>query len=88
MKIRSSVVTTMTAGDATIGKCLLVAVNIRGSAAAEEVTALDGTAIKMYFQGAITAGGGQSFSSPIAFNNLVVDATGTGAYSVVYIPVP
>jgi len=88
MQLRSAKVTTMSATDSTVGKCLLVAVSIRGSAGAMETTLLDGTDAKLYFQAAITAAGGASFTSPIAFTNLIIDATGTGAYSVAYLPVP
>ena len=88
IQARSSKSLIMSATDTTVGSALLTAVSIRGSAGAMEVTLLDGTAIKWYVKADITRGENALFTSPLAFSNLVIDVTGTGAYSVAYIPVP
>lgn len=85
---RASKITTQTAVDGTVGKCLLTAVFGQGLDAATTLTLLDNTAIKFAMLISTTATPSVVFSSPIPFVNLVIDQTGTGNWSVAYIPTP
>lgn len=88
MKLRHATITTMTAADATIGRCSLVALHVPGSAGITTVTMLDGTDVKLAPAVGVTANYNFTPAIPIAFDNLIVDVTGTGSYSIVYIPSP
>lgn len=88
MKLREAKVSTMTAVDATLGAVSLISIHAVGSAAASTVTIQDGTAIKFAPIVGITAVYDKDLSSPVAFANLVIDLTGTGSYSLTYLPRP
>ena len=47
-QVRSSKALTLSATDTTIGRALVTAISLRGSAGAMEVTLLDGTAAQWY----------------------------------------
>ena len=81
-------VTTVVSTDATIGRIGFVGINIKGLDAVNTITLLDGTAIKYAFIVPITQSKDVIFSAPVAFENLIVDATGTAPYSITYAPRP
>ncbi len=83
---RYAVFTTQTAGDKTFGKVALVAVNVQGLDAATTLTLLDGTAIKFVAPMSTTTVDTFFFGYPVAFQNLIIDATGTGQYSLAIVP--
>ena len=82
MKLRESYITTMAATDTTIGSATLMGVHAVGSAADSTLTILDGTAIKLQITIATTAETNRAYS-PLGFNNLKTDLTGTGSYSLI-----
>ena len=78
--------TTQTAGDKTFGKVAVVGVNVQGLDAATTLTLLDGTAIKYVAPMSTTTINHYFFGFPVSFQNLIIDATGTGNYSLAIIP--
>jgi hypothetical protein len=86
MPDKYAIFTTKTAGDQTIGAAGLTHVHGEGLDALTTLTLLDGTAIKLSFPVATTSIINYSFQVPHAFRNLIIDATGTGTYSIGYVP--
>ena len=85
---RFAIAQSWTAADATLGKVGFLGILAKGSAADSTITILDGTAIKYVLvvgstlnNVAFTVGG-----PPVAFQNMVVDLTGTASYGISYVP--
>lgn len=72
----------------TIGGCGLISIVSVGSAALNQITIQDGTAIKFVHQCQITAQGQLNFVPPLAFTNLNTVVTGTPSYAVIFVPRP
>lgn len=72
----------------TVGRCGLLSIVSLGSAALNQITIQDGTAIKFVHQCQITAQGQLMFPQPIAFTSLNTVVTGTPSYTLIFVPRP
>lgn len=84
---RFALVTTRGSADQTLGKVAFIGLLAAGSAADSTITILDGAVVKYV----VTIGSTMnnvvfSENRPVAFQNMIVDLTGTASYVISYVP--
>ena len=82
-----AVVTNITNADATLGAMGLTAIVLTGSAVTANITFSDGADAKFVLRNVLTTTLAIAFSTPVAFQNMIVDNSGTGRYSLTFVPV-
>lgn len=84
---RNATVSTWGAVDVTLGKVAFTNLLAAGSAADSTITILDGNAIKYVIAvGSTVSNVIFAVSRPVAFQNLIVDLTGTASFSICSVP--